>query len=279
MKKSSVLIAAIIVGLLGGTGYFYTKSQSPPPPVEKESIVIAPERYQHGKEIFITPDELKAKLGSEKLVILDGSHPKVYAKGHIPGAISMGFKGLSRSNGKPGTPLWGTILPKDQLTAKLESFGITNDTLVVAYSDIFKGPGAGGRAVWQLHMAGLKNVRLLYGGLEIWKQLGYELSTEAVQPTPATGLVLNDYDATFRAQLDYMKENLGKVVYLDVRSKDEFTGEDTSRGEARPGHIAGAQWISWKAFMNENTTPKSPEEIIALMADFGLTPEDEFVVY
>lgn len=274
-----MLIAVLVLGLLGGTGYYFMKSPAPPPQIEKGSIVIAPERYKNGKAIFITPEELKAKLGSAGLIILDGSNPKLYAKEHIPGAISMGFKGLSRSEGKPGTPLWGTILPKDQLTAKLESLGITNDTLVVAYSDTFKGPGAGGRAVWQLQMAGLKNVKLLYGGLEVWKRLGYETTADVPQPTASTGLVLSDYDEAFRAQIDYMKENLGKVVYIDVRSKDEFTGKDTSRGEARPGHIAGAQWIAWTDFLNEDSTPKSPEEIIALMASHGVKPEDEFVVY
>lgn len=34
---------------------------------------------------------------------------------------------------------------------------------------MFKGPGADGRAVWQLKMAGLNNVKLMAGDLHIGK--------------------------------------------------------------------------------------------------------------
>lgn len=255
--------------------------------VQKKAPAPNPEKYAHldvsafknGDDIFITPLELKKKLGSKDLVILDGSHPRVYGKGHIPGAISMGFKGLSDCKGKPGDPEWGTILPKEKLTQKLESLGINNDKLVVAYSDTFKGPGAGGRAVWQMKMAGFTNVKLLTGGLEAWKRSGYPLSEDCVIPIPAHGLVLKDYDESYRAKKDYVFDTLGTVKIVDVRSLKEYTGEDTSRGEARGGHIKGSRWLEWTQLLNEDSTPKSPQEIIPLMAKLGITPADDFVLY
>ncbi len=161
-------------------------------------------QFKNGNAIFITPKDLFKKLNDKNLVILDASHPKVYRKGHIQGAVSIGFKGLSNCAGKPGDKKWGTILDKGKLTKKLGELGINNDSFVVVYSDIFKGPGACGRAVWQMQMAGLKNVRLLYGGLEVWKRSGYETSQLSVKPVPATGLVLKTYDETYRFEQKYI---------------------------------------------------------------------------
>jgi len=258
--------------------------------IEKHSSTILPtdiikydninlSQFKNGNDIFITPKELNAKLNYKNLVILDASHPKVYSKGHIPGAVSIGFKGLSNCNGKPGDKKWGTVLDKARLTKKLESLGITNDSFVVAYSDIFKGPGAGGRAVWQMKMAGLKNVRLLYGGLKVWKRSGYKLSKETVKPVPANGLVLQDYNETYRSEQKYIFENLKSLKLVDVRSFKEFTGEDTHRGEARGGHIKGSKWLEWKDLLNEDSTPRSPKQIKRLLAEKGIMPMDDFILY
>lgn len=278
MKKNYIIGILVLVVVLGAF-LFYKGQRTIEPEQVAEVADIDLGKFKHGEDIFITPSELKKKLGSDSLVLLDGSHPKVYAKGHIAGAINIGFKGLCRTDGRPGDPLWGTILPKDKLKAKLESFGVTNDSLIVAYSDTFKGPGAGGRAVWQLRMAGLENVKLLYGGLEMWKRSGYELVKDQFEPTPSTGLVLKDYDETYRAELEEIRDNLNDIKLVDVRSKNEFTGDDTSRGESRGGHIKGAVWLEWKDLLNEDATPKSPEQIVAMMADFGIKPEDDFTLY
>jgi len=234
--------------------------------------------YKNG-DIFITPQELKEKLGDSNVIIFDGNKPDVYESGHIPGAISAGFHSFSKVDGKPGDPLWGTTLEKDELTKKLESYGVTNDTLVVFYSDVLPGPGPDGRNVWQLRMAGLENVKLLYGGFPYWKELGYDVTKDtAPQGVPSEGLVLKDFDESYRASKEYISENLDNTVIIDVRSEGEFKGSQKA-GEARGGHIKGAKHLLWSSLLNENATPKSPEEITAIMADMGIAPEDDFVVY
>lgn len=279
-KKAAVsaLLLLIIAGMI--VSALIMKSKSKPGQKKTEfyrSINLS--WSKNGKDIFITPKALFEKLKDKNLVIIDASHPKVYSKGHIPGAVNIGFKGLSNCTGKPGDKKWGTILVKEKLTQKLQSLGINNDSFVVAYSDILKGPGAGGRAVWQMKMAGLKNVKLLYGGLEVWKKAGYSLSDAIVKPTPATGLVLHDYDERYRVEQSYLYENIDRLKIFDVRSLKEFTGEDTHRGEARGGHIKGAIWLEWLEFMNKDCTLKSSAEIHRLMAENGIKPEDDFVLY
>ncbi|GAU09727.1 sulfurtransferase [Desulfoplanes formicivorans] len=275
-KKTCMLIAGVAIAALlafmAKTKWGDSNAPHQTGPVE------IPEFVTQG-DIFITPDELYAKLGSKDIVILDASHPRGYAKGHIPGAISIGFKGLSDCTGKPGDKGWGTILPKEKLKAKLESLGVDNTKTVVAYSDIFKGPGGGGRAVWQMKLAGFENARLLYGGLAMWKQKGYPLSTTRTTPVPATGLVLKDYDTSFQADQAYVYDNLDTLKIVDVRSLKEYTGEDTSRGEARGGHIAGSKWLEWTALLTPDAGVKSAQEIKQIMAGVGIHPEDDFVLY
>lgn len=273
------MIAAVLVAVILALVAKNTPRESVGNGEPGEYATIDLTRFANQGEIFITPSELKSKLGTQELVILDASHPRGYAKGHIPGAIGIGFKGLSDAIGKPGDKEWGTILPKDQLTKKLESLGIDNTKLVVAYSNIFKGPGAGGRVVWQMKMAGFDNVRLLYGGLELWKRNGYELSKKPAVPVPATGLTLKDYDESYRANQTYIHDRMDLIKLVDVRSLKEFTGQDTSRGESRGGHIKGAQWLEWTALLNKDASVKSPDQIKELMAGVGIRPEDDFVLY
>lgn len=278
--NNRLAVSAVAVMVVAAAAIFWiTTMQQQPEPEVAAHPALPPSAYLHGEDIFITAEELHQRIGSADLVILDGNLPKVYNGGHIPGAVNIGFKGLSRAEGKPGDPLWGTILEKEELTKKLESFGVTNDTLIVGYSDTFKGPGAGGRAVWQLRMAGLKNVKLLYGGLEAWRQHGYQLSQQAPDLTPSSGLVLSDYDESERATLEYVQANLKKIPIIDVRSLKEVTGEDASRGEPRKGRIAGAKWLEWTMLLNSDATPKPPEEIKRLLAEVGVGVEDEVILY
>ncbi len=275
-----LIIAGAAIAIAAAVGLVSWFAMNNPPATNPAAInEIDLSLYKNGENIFITPEDLLEKLLDKNLVILDGNHPKIYAKGHIPGAINIGFKGLSGSQGKPGDAGWGTILPPEDLKAKLESFGITKESLIVCYSDTFKGPGAGGRAVWQQRMAGLDNVRLLYGGMSLWRQAGYELTREIPQITPSAGLVLQPYNENYRADLHFVSTHLDKLKIIDVRSKREYSGDDTSRGEARGGHIKNAEWLEWTTLLNPDSTPKSSKEIIALLAAMGVNPDDDFVLY
>ncbi|MBN2898326.1 MAG: sulfurtransferase [Clostridia bacterium] len=230
-------------------------------------------------DFLITPQDLQGLLGSEDLVLLDCNKPDIYADEHIPGAIGIGLHAFSDKVGKPGDPGWGTIKKKEDLIPVLESLGIDNEKTVVFYSDVFRGPGADGRAVWQLKLAGMDNVKILVGGLSYWKELGYDVTKdESAAPIPTTGVELKDYDQSYMATKDSIFENLGDQVVIDVRTEGEFKGSQKA-GEPRGGHIAGAEYMLWTSLLNENGTPKNPEEIKTMMAALNVTPETDFTVY
>lgn len=230
-------------------------------------------------DFLIGPADLLELLDDDNLVLLDANNPDVYSKGHIPGAIHVGFHAFSDTTGQPGDYGWGTIKSKDELQKVMEALGINNEKTVVIYSDVFAGPGADGRAVWQSKAAGLNNFKLLVGGLTHWRELGYPITTEeSPAAQPVTGLVLSDFDESYLATKEYVYENLGKKLLLDTRTEREFKGSQNA-GEPRGGHITGAEHLLWTSLLNENGTPKPAQEIIDVLADFGVSPADEFTVY
>ncbi|MCL5291545.1 MAG: rhodanese-like domain-containing protein [Actinobacteria bacterium] len=282
--RHAILILACLLIALGVTGCSQepsTKSSSGGEKVKTDGKTAAKEfdiSVYKNNEFLITPQQLKKLLGSEDLVLLDADKPDIYAKEHIPGAIGIGIQAFSNKIGKPGDPGWGTILKKDELKQKLESLGVDNKKTVVLYSDVFRGPGADGRAVWQLKVAGLDNVKLLAGGLSYWKELGYEVTSEPAQPKPKTGVELKDYDESYIATKEYVFGNLDKQVLVDVRTEVEYKGSQNA-GEPRGGHIKGAKSMLWQNLLNKNGTPKSPDEIKKIMASYGVKPDDNFTVY
>jgi len=273
LRKRLLSIVLCLALLLGVVGCQSQPKSSGIPETKEFGISV----YQNN-DFLITAEKLKAMLGSENLVLVDCNNPSIYSSEHIPGAIGVGFHAFADKIGKPGDPGWGTIKQKEDLQKTLESLGIDNQKTVVFYSDVFKGPGADGRAVWQLKIAGMNNVKMLVGGLSYWKSLGYPVTAEVAQPKPIAGVVLKDYDQSYIATKDYVLNNLGKQVLLDVRTEGEFQGSQKS-GEPRGGHIQGAINMLWLDLLNKDGTPKSPEEITTLMAAKGVKPTDEFIVY
>jgi len=230
-------------------------------------------------EFLITPEELKAQLGSDNLVLFDCNKPDIYAKEHIPGAVGIGIAAFSDKIGKPGDAGWGTVKKKAELAKTLQSFGIDNDKTVVFYSDVFQGPGADGRAVWQLKQAGMNNVKMLVGGLSYWKELGYDVTADPAQAKSTTKKVaLKDYDPSCSSNKGYVFKNLGKQVVIDVRTEKEYKGSQNA-GEPRGGHIKGAKPMLWQDLLNKNGMPKTSEEITKIMASYGVTPETDFTLY
>lgn len=271
LKTFLILVSfLLVIGLFGCTNQVST----PDGTLEEEFDITV---YKH-HDFLITPQDLKARLGSQDLVLLDCNKPDLYAKEHIPGAVGIGLHAFSKIEGKPGDPGWGTIKSKEDLEQTLASLGIDHKKTVVFYSDVFKGPGADGRAVWQLKMMGLNNVKMLVGGLSYWKELGYEVTSEPSEPIPSAKVVLPDVDESYAASKEYVFENLGKQVLIDVRTEDEFKGSQKA-GEPRGGHIKGAISLLWLDLLNKDGTPKSPEEIKKIMISYGVKPQDAFTVY
>lgn len=169
---------------------------------------------------------------------LGGPPPaELYASEHLPGAVAVD---LDRDLAAPvGDGRRGRHpLPEPGALQKaFRRWGISEDSSVVAYDDADGSSAA--RAWWLLRWAGLRDVRVLDGGIAAWTAAGLPLTSEV--PSPERGNVLIRpgampvLDAAGAAELV-----AGGGVLLDARVEPRY------RGEVEPvdpvaGHIPGAR--------------------------------------
>lgn len=270
-RKSLVLllVIALLASVAGCAG---TPQQTPAAP--QSPAQTAPAIDTANAQLFVDATWLKANL--DKVIVLDVRKADEYGGGHIPGAINSPWQSLANMTGKSGDPGWGTILPAPQLAAKLGSIGIDGQKQIITCGNP-PSWGEDGRVMWVLNMAGIKNVKILDGGIKAWQAIQGDMSKEAPQPTavPFTIAALNqDLNVT----TDYVQANLGKIKIVDSRAVKEFQGA-TDFGEARGGHLPGAINLVFSTMYNENGTIKSSEALKKLFTDAGLKTDDEIVVY
>jgi thiosulfate/3-mercaptopyruvate sulfurtransferase len=200
-----------------------------------------------------------------------------YNEGHIPGALGWNWQ----------TQLCDTvrrdIISKSNLEVLLGASGIGNDSTIILYGDNNNWFAAW--ALWQLKMYGHKDVRIMNGGRKKWLAEGRELTKDIPSPKKAAYKVMgfNDKYRTFMRQVEKaMKEH--DHVLIDVRSPDEFSGKILSPPGLpetcqRGGHIPGAKNIPWAQACNEDGTFKSADDLAALYASKGVTPDKSVVAY
>jgi len=218
-----------------------------------------------------------------------------YLDGHIPGAIALDTLELE----SPDT--WNRRAP-DELKTALEKHGITADTTVVLYGrfsfpdndDPFPGSAAGQlgaiRCALIMMYAGVKDVRLLNGGVAAWEAEGMPLSTEVVKPSP-----VNDFGASIPAKpelivdMDEAKE-LIKSIDGDIvctRSWAEYIGEVSGYNYIeKKGRIPGAIYVDngsdayhMENYQNLDYTTREFGEIIKMWKGKGVTPEKHLAFY
>lgn len=69
------------------------------------------------------------------------------------------------------------------------------------------------------------------------------------------------------------------VVVFDVRTDDEYHGRMAMQGNPRLGHLPGVAHIEWTDLTVDKERFKEPEEMRRLLADVGVVPEKEIIVY
>ncbi len=244
--------------------------------------------YAH-PEALVTAEWLKQNLSNKDLRIIEVDvDPKMFAAGHIPGAIGLDWaKDLQ-------DPVRRDIPSAEQLSALLSSRGVSNEHTIVLYGDSANWFAA--YAFWVLKLYGHRDVRLLNGGRALWlNDSTLPLTNEVVTHPPATYRALQPNDE-LRARVSEVlasTASAGRVAastpkslqLVDVRSPDEFTGKiiappGMNETAQRAGHIPGAVNVPWAQATNPDGTFKSVDELRALYQDGkGLTPNTPTIAY
>lgn len=220
---------------------------------------------------------LKDNLSKDNLIIIDARPAEAFKKGHIEGAVNVTWQSLSFMEGKTSDENWGTVLPADKLQEKLRSFGIDKSKNIVVYCDTYNSWGDDGRVVWTLRSAGIETAKMLDGGLAMWTAEGFDTTTDSTEVTPSN-IEISSIDGSLNITTKDLAANLKEYKIIDTRTKGEFDGSQ-KYGELRGGHLPGAVNIEFKAFLNEDGSLKTSEEIEKILKDSGIEKGDKIVTY
>jgi thiosulfate/3-mercaptopyruvate sulfurtransferase len=218
-----------------------------------------------------------------------------YHDGHIPGAIPL------NTNDLESTETWNRRSP-EELEKTLLKNGISHDTTVVVYGrfshpdnrDPYPGQAAGHlgaiRCAAILLYAGVKDVKILNGGLSAWLEAGYPITTEETKPIPkkSFGAKIPGRPELF-VDTPKAKELLAseKGELVSIRSWEEFIGnvsgynyiEKTGR---IPGAIfgnCGSDAYHMENYRNLDHTMRDFHEIEANWNENDITPDKHIAFY
>ena len=182
--------------------------------------------------------------------------------------------------------LWGVSLI-DTSDAPLRAFmwmirhlfelrGVTPDRPIIVYESNSGVRAA--RAVWFLEYFGHPDVQLLDGGFDVWQKEGRPVETTApVAPEASTWDPVLDASklATWRDVSGVLGD--ARTAIVDTRSDAEYYGE-TVRAK-RGGAIPGAVHLEWTNNLAPDGRFKSAEELRAMYASLGVTPDRDVIAY
>ncbi len=246
-------------------------------------------RWQH----LVTPRWLDALLcgrcvdaaptGEWRLLEVGCGGRGDFEQGHIPGASYLETCRLEQG------PDWNKV-PDAALLQVLLQAGIRHDTTVVLYG---RNALAAARAAHLMLYAGVRDVRLLDGGLAAWQATDCALSTAAAAPISAA----RDFGVAFPAHPEYLvnveqvKAFIGNQDsdLVSIRTRREFSGQVSGYPyiDAK-GEIPGARWgraghdgdvNSMSDFHRPDGTMREPAEIQAFWQTEGIHPHRPTVFY
>lgn len=318
MKKSvvSMLSLAVAVGLLtacGGSGQNVTKSSAAKSSAVKSESVPASQVSQivtgsqaastaskvsgtaevapvEKTKVFVSPEWVKSVIDgkqeeSKDFVILEAgwgevADDKAYTDGHIPGALHMNTDYVESEE------MWNIRTP-EEITELMKKYGITKDTTVITYGNT-PVIAADDRVALALLWAGVENVKNLSGGIDVWKNAGYELETTVNEPKATD----KDFGVTIPAHpeyiltIDQVKDKLKNdknFKLVSIRSRDEFEGKTSGYGYIdRAGEPLGAIWghdTDDGSYNNADGTVVGLDKLNEYLKESGASTDNEISYY
>lgn len=221
-------------------------------------------------------------------------NPSDYEEGHIPGAISMDTNSLE------STETWNRRSP-EELKETLEKAGITHDSTVIVYGrfsfpnndDPFPGSSAGHlgamRCAFIMLYAGVKDVRILNGGLQSWLDSGYDITKVPVSNSRVSFGVDIPQNPEVAVDLEGAKAILAAPDknLVSVRSWREYIGEVSGYNYIEkkgriPGSVfgdCGTDAYHMENYRNLDHTMREYHEVMESWKNIGITPDKHNAFY
>ncbi|HXT68437.1 MAG TPA: rhodanese-like domain-containing protein [Vicinamibacterales bacterium] len=246
-------------------------------------ISLAPAAAQSPREaLVVSAAWLADHLKDSNLVLLHLGVKPEYDAGHIPGARFITLNEIAVSDTTSPAGLTLQMPAPDDLRAKLEAIGVSdNSRVVVSYGR--DRIASATRVLYTLDYAGLgRQVSLLDGGVEAWVRDGRSLVTD--MPAAVAGKLSPLRIQATIVDADFVKAQLEKpgVVVIDGRLPAFYTGAQTGGSPDRPhrtGHIAGAMNVPYTETLDAQQKLKPADALAQLFVAAGAKPGDTLVTY
>ena len=191
--------------------------------------------------------------------------------GHLPGAIcaDLGVELV----GPASVHLGGRIPGGEQFGQHARRWGLLHGQPIVVYDD-----GTGKQAArlwWLLRYAGLRDVRILDGGLPAWRADGGPVADEPVTPVPSE--ISLGWGRLPTVQADEIAWWPERGTLLDARTPERFRGE-AGQGP-RAGHIPGAISAPAAECLLPDGRLRPREELVARFESYRVARASYSAVY
>ena len=247
-------------------------------------ILLLAENVAQAEIGIISPAEARTLIDTsepgKKPVVLDtrGGY-KDYFRGHIPTAHHLNFDTLRGTD--RGVPV--QYLPDELTRALLIRAGVDRNRTHLIYATGDKLPNdeilSASMVAYVLEKFGVKEIRIVDGGLAGWQKLKLPVTQEYFGNAPGTLPEKGDPQIAIAVDELLVRKGRTGVILVDARPHNEYVGDDDVW--LRKGHIPGAISFHWARLMDQNNTHQFRpfEQAKADLEAAGLTPDKEIIVY
>ncbi len=232
---------------------------------------------ENQKVLLDTHSLLQELKWNDRLVLVESarSSQESYDIEHISGSIFLPMLGFLLN------PDYSINLDKQCIEQTLSNSGVfRNSSVVITGED---APFAG-FLFWFFKLIGHHDVRLLDGGRQRWKVQNLPMTWEKTVREKTNYKIERLETATYLANKSrVLKVSHGSGKVLDVRTREEYTGEWFAQGPPilgqRCGHIPNAVHIAYERVLDEQGIFKSKADLEQLFMGKGVTKEQEIICY
>lgn len=223
---------------------------------------------------FVTPDWLHQRLSAPDIIVLDASWylpaqgrdaEAEYRAAHIPGAIRFDLDAMSDTE----SALPHMLLRPEVFSSRMRALGVGDGAQVIVYDGmgLFSAP----RVRWMLQTFGMRDVKILEGGLPAWVAAGYPIEDGEGRPRDRRHFTARLDNGAVADAGDIARALAnGSAQVVDARSGPRFRGEEAEpRPGVRPGHMPGARNLHYAA-LQANGRLRDEASLRAAIAEAGV---------
>ncbi len=211
---------------------------------------------------LVSVEWLEKNLKRDELLVLDASFPKMYAAGHIPGAVNVDLFSYG-----------GREMSAAEMERLIQSWGVSTGKKVVLYDQ--GGTYLATSVYFDLYYHGFpaKDLVVLDGGLAKWQAAGGAVTKDPTPaPKPGTFRVAKLREDVRVRLPEFLGASGDPANNAIVEALDPTTHFGAVKFFDRPGHIPNSIMAPTGDFYNADKTFKSPEEIRRMLAYLGVKP-------